>query len=251
MGELAYNAVREAILSGKLEPGTRLNQDELARCLGVSRAPVRDALNRLEAEALIRTVSRKGLVVADMTPTDLRHIFELRGLLDSHSAQLAAGAITEDGLDRLQQIVKETEGYAATGEADQLVRVHAEFHYAIYAACGNPELERVARNLWDRSYRFRVMGLRDPELSARSLAAHRDVLQALRDHDAERAARKMGEEIQLIIEHLLPLLATRGRQGGTPDTGEGFAARRGRPLSGLSDDRWHGHRSRDEPDADR
>ncbi len=219
MGQMAYTALRDAILAEKLEPGERLNQDELAKRLGVSRAPVRDALSRLEAEGLIQAASRKGFMVAPMTPTDLKNIFELRGLLDSHCARLAAATISDADLNRLQQLVEETARHAASNDLNALVRVHAEFHYVIYAACGNPELERLARNLWDRSYRFRVMGLREP-VSTRSSAAHHAVLQALQEHDPERAARQMAEENRLIIERLQPLLEARVRKGIAEGKGE-------------------------------
>lgn len=229
-GDLAYDALRDAVISGGLEPGTHLNQDELAKRLGVSRAPVRDALMRLESEGLVQTSARKGVVVSTMTPKELVDIFELRAILDSQSARLACRRLTPDDLDRLQRNLEATERLTPDGRLEDLVRHHAEFHYGIYSACDNAELERVARNLWDRSYRFRVKGLQDRELALRSLAAHRAILAALCDRDEERVAQLISDENHLIISTLLPDLREREGRETVQASGERVA-----PGSGESD----------------
>ena len=160
MGNLAYQAIRDAIFSGEFESGTRLNQDDLARRLGVSRAPIRDALNRLETEGLVQTLSRAGgVVVAEATEQEMADIYELRAILDTACTRLACERIGEEDLKRLQQIVDETERVTTANDLQGIVQAHAEFHYLIYAASANPELTRVAKNLWDRSYRYRVLAL--------------------------------------------------------------------------------------------
>jgi DNA-binding GntR family transcriptional regulator len=150
MSDLAYQELRDAIFSGQLEPGARLNQDELARRLGVSRAPVRDALNRLETEGLVKTLSRTGgVVVAEASEQEMVSIYELRAILDAASTRLACERMSDEDLARLRAIVDETERVTQANDSQAIVRAHAQFHYFIYAACGNPELTRVAQNLWD------------------------------------------------------------------------------------------------------
>lgn len=208
MSDLAYQELRDAILSGQLEPAARLNQDELARRLGVSRAPVRDALNRLEAEGLVKTLSRTGgVVVAEASEQEMVGIYELRAILDAASSRLACERMSDEDLARLRGIVEETERATQTNDSQAIVQAHAQFHYLIYAACGNPELTRVAQNLWDRSYRYRVMALSDPANARRGLVQHRAILAALLARDADRAVAMAGEHDQNTIRHLRSRIA--------------------------------------------
>jgi DNA-binding GntR family transcriptional regulator len=203
MGNLAYQAIRDAIFSGEFESGTRLNQDDLARRLGVSRAPIRDALNRLESEGLVQTLSRAGgVVVADATEQQMANIYELRAILDTACTRLACERISGDDLKRLQEIVDETERVTAAQDLQGIVQGHAEFHYLIYTACGNPELTKVARNLWDRSYRYRVLALSNGENARRGLAQHRAILAALQARDASQAVVLAEQHDQSSIRHL-------------------------------------------------
>jgi DNA-binding GntR family transcriptional regulator len=203
MGDLAYQALRDAICSGELTQGTRLNQDELARRLGVSRAPIRDALNRLEAEGLVKTLSRTGgVIVAEASEQEMVGIYELRAILDAASTRLACERMSDEDLVRLRAIVDETERATVAGDLQAIVQTHAQFHYLIYAACGNPELTRVAQNLWDRSYRYRVLALSSAENARRGLAQHRAILAALESRDPQRAVAAAEEHDQASIRHL-------------------------------------------------
>lgn len=203
MSDLAYQELRDAILSGQLGPAARLNQDELARRLGVSRAPVRDALNRLEAEGLVKTLSRTGgVVVAEASEQEMVGIYELRAILDASSTRLACERMSDEDLARLRVIVDETERVTQAKDLQAIVQAHAQFHYLIYAACGNPELARVAQNLWDRSYRYRVLALSTAENAHRGLAQHRAILSALQARDAQRAVALAEEHDQASIRHL-------------------------------------------------
>jgi DNA-binding GntR family transcriptional regulator len=203
IGDLAYQALRDAIFSGEFAQGARLNQDEMARRLGVSRAPIRDALNRLESEGLVKTLSRSGgVVVADISEQEMADIYELRAILDSASTRLACERMSDDDLKRLAEIVAETERVTQAKDLNAIVQAHAEFHYLIYAACGNPELTRVARNLWDRSYRFRVMALRSEENARHGLAQHTAILVALQARDAGKAVALAEEHDRSSIRHL-------------------------------------------------
>ena len=219
MGDLAYQALRDAICSGELAQGTRLNQDELARRLGVSRAPIRDALNRLEAEGLVKTLSRMGgVVVAETSEREMADIYEFRAILDSASVRLACERMSEQELARLGQIVEETERATQARELNAIVQAHAEFHHLIYTACGNAELTRVARNLWDRSYRFRAMALRNEENARRGLEQHAGIFAAIRARDATQAVALAEEHDHSTIRHLRGRINPAGEPGdGRPD----------------------------------
>ncbi|MCX5733336.1 MAG: GntR family transcriptional regulator [candidate division NC10 bacterium] len=208
IGDLVYQTLRDAIFSGELAQGARLNQDELARRLGVSRAPIRDTLNRLEAEGLVQTLSRAGgVVVAEATEQEMANIYELRAILDTACTRLACERMGAADLERLRQIVEETERVTAAQDPQGIVQAHAEFHYLIYAASGNAELTKVARNLWDRSYRYRVLALRNLDNARQGLAQHRAILTALQARDAVRAVAMAEEHDQSSIRHLRSQIA--------------------------------------------
>jgi len=212
IGDLAYQAIRDAILSGEFAQGARLNQDELAKRLGVSRAPIRDALNRLEAEGLVKTLSRAGgVVVAEISEQEMADIYDLRTILDSTSTRLACERMSDDDLQRLREVVEETERATQAKNLHAIVQAHAEFHYLIYAGCGNAELTRVARNLWDRSYRFRVMALSSEENARNGLAQHKAILDAMEARNSQRAAALAEDHNRASIQHLRACVAGLGK----------------------------------------
>ncbi len=202
MGDLAHDSIRDAITSGRIAAGERLSQDELARQLGVSRAPIRDALNRLEAEGLVRTAA-KGVVVAEMTPQELLELFEVRALVDGYAGRRACELLSEDDLTRLEQIVQATAQLSEGGDVQEVVRAHEDFHEVIYEASGNAELTRIARSLWDRTYRYRLTGLASSEVALSSLEDHRSILEAFKKRDASRAEMLMSEHNQHTIDRVL------------------------------------------------
>lgn len=203
LSDLAYTALRTAIVSGELEPGSRLSQDDLALQLGVSRAPVRDALNRLEVEGFVRTTNRKWAVVAEMTAQELLDIFEVRILVDGCAARKACELLGEEELLQLQQIAERASALLEAGQISELVQTHTDFHYVIYAASGNAELNRIARNLWDRSFRYRVAGLSSRKGALASVEDHRAILQALKDRNPLQAEKLMVKHNQDTIDRLL------------------------------------------------
>jgi DNA-binding GntR family transcriptional regulator len=226
MGDLAYQALRDAIFSGEFGQGSRLNQDELARRLGVSRAPIRDALNRLEAEGLVRTLSRAGgVVVAEISEQEMVDIYELRAILDRASARLACERMSDEDLVRLHTVIEETERATKAKDLRAIVEGHAAFHELVYRAAGNAELLRVAHNLWDRSRRFRMMALSNEENARRGIEQHRAILDALLARDAERAVALAEEHNQSTIRHL------RGRMKVAGDSRDGRQAVNATPAS--------------------
>lgn len=208
IGNLTYQAIRDAILAGEIQPGERVNEEDLARRPGVSRAPIRDALGRLEAEGLVRTLSRVGdVIVTEMSAQEMVEIFELRLILESHSTRLACERMTETILAQLQSILEETERVTRARDLQAIIQAHTDFHYMIHASCGNRETERVARSLWDRSFRFRFVALKDPVHARRGLEEHRKILAAVGARDPERAAALAEEHNRESIRYLRQRMA--------------------------------------------
>ena len=154
LSDRIFRHVQEAIMTGTLAPGERINADALARQFKVSHIPVREALTHLEAVGLIVRESHKGARVIELSQDDIRHIFEIRKILEGLAVRLAAANVDEQGKKRLQALVGEIE--QAT-KAKDFLRMHAadqEFHRTIWKISGNPYLHKILLNLLSPYFGF-------------------------------------------------------------------------------------------------
>jgi DNA-binding GntR family transcriptional regulator len=207
LAELVFEELRKAIFEGRLEPGERLRQEELARMLGVSRTPVREALQRLENEGLVANHSRKGFVVRRFRLEDVQETCMVRRLLEPKAVELAVANITEAELEEAERIQGTMERLAEEGPYDELPALNMKFHHTIFKACRNERLFSVIRSLWDLYPRFGFSVFKVH--SRRSFQEHRAILKAIREGDAELAAelsaRHLENSVQALTEHLSTL----------------------------------------------
>ncbi|MDD2553301.1 MAG: GntR family transcriptional regulator, partial [Desulfotomaculaceae bacterium] len=135
--ELVFDSLRKAIIIGKLKPGERLMEIQLAEEMGVSRTPVREAIRKLELEGFVVMVPRKGAYVAGVSVKDIADVFEVRSALEGLAASLASERITEEEMEDLEKVF-----HLITGEEDLLtvVKKDNEFHELIYKASRNQRL---------------------------------------------------------------------------------------------------------------
>jgi DNA-binding GntR family transcriptional regulator len=176
--------VREEILSGRLAGGAIIRQDELAARYGVSRMPARDALRRLENEALIEIHPTRGAVVAPFDPEAIREIYALRMLLEGEALSLAYPRLTEQDLQEAETALARLE---AERDPARIGALNSRFHLALYAPCGNLRLlDLIAREhaAAERYVRRLLTGLGHQD---QSQAEHRAMLDACRQGDGEMA----------------------------------------------------------------
>lgn len=141
---LATESLRSAILTGRLVPGERLRQDQLAAALGVSRQPVREALKQLENEGLIRTTTN-GVFTRTFTDDDIRENYRLRELLEGEAASLAARNLDADAVAYLELL----NGRLKPGLGpNEILRTNYQFHKGIRAAANSPKLDKFIDELW-------------------------------------------------------------------------------------------------------
>lgn len=183
--------LRDLILSGRLRPGDKINQDGIAAQLGVSKLPVREALITLETEGLVENVARRGAFVAQLTPDDVLDHYAIYGLLSGLAAQRAAANLSEDALDRLAAIIDRME---ASEDAKEQEELNFRFHQTINKAGGSRRLISVLRllssNLPTRFFEFTT------DWPDRAHTDHRQILRALRSRDGDAAAAAMGEHLR-------------------------------------------------------
>ncbi|MFI2486613.1 GntR family transcriptional regulator [Promicromonospora kroppenstedtii] len=185
------SAVREQIVDGTRAPGSRLVERDLAAELGVSRIPVRDALRALVAEGLVTPRPRTWAVVREFTDADVAHLQEVREATDPVQFRLAAQRRTPEQLVALTHAWQREAEAAAMGDGPAARRAAADFHEAVVEASGNPvlaELHAVTAS------RVRWLLAQHSDLAAIA-DEHRALLDAVRDGDAEAAARLAREHL--------------------------------------------------------
>lgn len=145
--KIVYNKLIGAIISGKIPPGTRLTTSEISKSFHVSHAPVRVALNWLEAKGFIVAQKKKGSIVKELTIEELHEIIQIRIILETAAMELSFKACTDETLDALASIIKRYKSARTFEKTDQLNR---EFHQTLYRDCNMPLLVRTILDLYDR-----------------------------------------------------------------------------------------------------
>lgn len=198
--EQIYERIREAILTGMLEPGLRLLQEELAAEMAVTPTQVREALLRLEGEGLVNYQPYKGFTVANFSVDDLKEIYFLRGILEGAACALAAKNLTEKELDELESLCKRMEECLAKDDLDQMPKYNASFHEIIYLAAKSPRLYNMIVKLWNGFLKSSLscLTLRAKE----SVDEHKAIYQALRKRDPEEAKARIQNHIMSVLGDL-------------------------------------------------
>ncbi|GAA3208938.1 GntR family transcriptional regulator [Actinocorallia longicatena] len=169
----AYETLKRRIVEVELAPGARLVERDLAAELNVSRIPLREALRMLAAEGLVLIVPGKGALVAPFTPADVRHLFDLREVLESLAARLAATRASEASMAPLAARMAEARSATDAGDAQRIASANAAFHAEIIALADNPLLTGIMGPLAARTeWLFRLTASRDP---AEQCAEHEEL----------------------------------------------------------------------------
>lgn len=190
----AYKAVRSGILDGVYSAGQPLREEELADAVGVSRTPIREALRRLDAEGFVEFLPHRGARVATWSEHDLDEIFQLRVQLEGYGARLAAAAITPQAVERLSHLTDSIEQAVSAGGPERFTLItdlNNRFHQEILALGGNDRLTSVLSAVVQRALVARTFSLYLPHQLERSCHQHRELIEALAEHDADWAEAVM------------------------------------------------------------
>lgn len=191
--DVVFNTLRQAILKGELAPGERLMEIALAKKLGVSRTPIREAIRKLELEGLVLMIPRRGAEVARISEKSLKDVLEVRRSLEELAIELACQRMTEENVDELEQAGKDFEKAISSGSAIGMAEADEAFHDVIYNSTGNKRLVQILNNLREQMYRFRLEYIKDEDKRQILQLEHKKILEALRLRhmaDAKSAARE-------------------------------------------------------------
>lgn len=201
--DTAYEAVREMILSGEAAPGARLGEAELAEALGLSRTPVREALQRLGADGLVEVLPHRGARVVLWTESDLEEIFELRTVLEPYAAARAARIGADEPLvAELRDLCAGMERAAAEGRIADLAQLNSRFHALLIEASGNRRLPAMLTSVMHAPLVLGTFHRYDEATMARSMGHHREVVDAIVARDPEWAASVMRAHLRAAAANL-------------------------------------------------
>lgn len=195
--DAVYHALRDAIVDGRLAGGQKLPQIPLAAHLGISRTPVRDALQRLAQEGLVRAVSFRGFVVSEFSVREVLDVYEVRLALEPLAISEALPNYTRMNLAQLGDICDATE---ATGEedVDALYSLNAEFHRTLIEPCPNRVAARMLGQLWLQPSSLRLFHAQAALGTAMkgSVREHRAILEAIEAGEDELVLDRVADHIR-------------------------------------------------------
>lgn len=182
-----FHRLREDILSGKYKDRDELREVAISEEMGVSRTPVREALRQLELEGLVFIIPNKGAYVTGITRKDVQDIYAMRGLLEGLCARWATEHITQKQMEMMEETIVLSEFHASRNHAQQLTELDDQFHETLYEACNSKMLEHQLKDYHEYVKRVRKRMLSDNERGIEAVKEHRQIMEAIRDHDAGRA----------------------------------------------------------------
>jgi len=201
-----YEELKEAIVSLRLPPGQPLREAALAEQLGVSKTPIREALSRLQQEGLAETTSFKGAVVTGYSRQDLVEIYELRELLESSAARLAAQSMTDADRLRLHQISTESRALWDGSDPVKLAARIAEFDVVLFDQVQNGRIRALIENLRAHMTRIGELTAEIPGRIQTSVDEHEKIVEAIAARDPDLAEQRMREHIHSVRDEQLRAL---------------------------------------------
>ena len=185
--ESVADYLRTLILSHQLSPGERLVQSELAKDLGVSRTPIREAFHQLASEGLVTISAYKGASVADFSLRELEEIYCVRIALEGYAAFLATQLITQDDLKQLEELVHQMKKFFELGDRLRLLEVNRDFYSFLYGIPKQQRLYDMIMQHLDLANVYRRMAFSLDSRYMSTVASHEELLAVLRRRDAKTA----------------------------------------------------------------
>ncbi|HEV7628446.1 MAG TPA: GntR family transcriptional regulator [Streptomyces sp.] len=204
--------LREMVLDGTIAPGDRLNEVLIAAELGISRGPLREAIQRLSSEGLLTVISHRGAFVRTFSRQDIVELYELRSALELHAVRLACERATPEDLDDLDAMLSDTESRIRESSAHAYPQ-ELDFHLRLVQLAGNQALMRAAQDVQRQLGLARSMSAKRPMRARAAVVEHAELVAVLRSRDVEQATRMMSRHLDHSMRSALSVL-------GLPPAGE-------------------------------
>lgn len=206
-----YHHIREKILKGEISPRERLIETRLAREIGTSRTPVREALHSLELEKLIKSIPRVGYIVESMDQQDLEQICEIRNVIEALGARWAIEKAQKKLARDLTKNVSRQEQSLAANDPGGYVELDAQFHEIIAKLSGSDRLLEMVQTLRRYMLRYRMHVVYAMDTASRSIEGHKEILKAVQEGNSEAAVEALQRHLRQAKEDILQYVLGDGR----------------------------------------
>lgn len=179
--ERIVDFIKDSVVSGRLKPGERVPEQEIAENLGISRTPIREAFRQLESEGFISVTPRKGAVVSPITDKDVNEFYAIKSLLEGFAAKTACTKLSQKDIKRLESLNSQMGKCAEKNDIKGFFKLDNQFHDIFLKACGNEKLCAMVYQLVQQFERFRITALSVPGRMTDSVKQHRDIIEAFRE----------------------------------------------------------------------
>lgn len=194
--DMAYEAIKNRIITCEFRPGECLNEGAVSSLIGVGRAVVHHALDRLMSEDMVKVIPRKGFIVKPVSLEDVTQLIDVRLINEVECARLAAVHAEKTHLQHMTKILGLARKAILERDVHAMMSLDREFHLSLAAAGNNWELAGVLRKLNERSLRFWFICFTKPDHHRQFQRHHEEIFEAVRKHDAEAASASMAEHIE-------------------------------------------------------
>lgn len=184
---IAFQSIRDNILNGVYKENEELRENTLAKELGISRTPVREALRQLELEGLVKITPNKGAVVIGISGKDVKDIYAIRSMLEGLCAKWATEHITEEQIEELEEIVLLSEFHLNKSKSEQVTELDGKFHQVLYEASNSRILKHVLSDFHKYVRMARKASVANQDRAEKSIEEHKNILRALKEKDANQA----------------------------------------------------------------
>ncbi|MGM0383256.1 MAG: GntR family transcriptional regulator [Thermodesulfobacteriota bacterium] len=195
LGNQVFEQVKEMIVRGEIPAGRRMIESEIAESMGISRTPVREAIQRLEAEGLLTPLPNGGHMVRGLDIAYIKETFEIRSILESFASYLAAERHVDEDIAPLEEKMEEFQRYLDAHDLKELARINTEFHELLYALSRSTRLVKMIHNLRDEIYFLRKIILNSADMAYLSNQDHREIIKAIKNREAKKVEGLVREHI--------------------------------------------------------
>jgi DNA-binding GntR family transcriptional regulator len=191
--QYAVEALRRLIVAGALRPGQRVNQEDIAEQVGLSLAPVREALRALEQEGQVVYRPRRGYFITELRVEDLQEIYALRKLLEGQAVRHALPALGDEAVERIARAADECADAAQRGDVAAELAANRRFHFGMLESPDQTHTMRLIRLLWDSTEAYRAMYYNSAEERETTVKAHAEILDAVRRRAVDEVVARLDE----------------------------------------------------------
>jgi DNA-binding GntR family transcriptional regulator len=192
-----YAFLKAKVLGGRFHPGDRLTEEHLAKVLGVSRTPIREALHKLELEGLIRPLQTRGFIIPADSHEEVEELFDLRAILEGYTLRLICETISDETLKHLDGYIEKGEDALKRKKLEEVFKWNTKFHDTLHGLVRDrSRLHRILVNMRKYVLRHRRNTLRYPDAGKRTIDGHRKIMLALRLKDLDLCERLMRQHIR-------------------------------------------------------